>query len=265
MRKILIKLGGSVITEKQKFPPQARLDCIARLAKEIRAGWSPSMQMAIVHGAGCFGHIPAHQYRMTDSQPHKDKVDGTVVIRQYMNELNTYIVSALVKAGLPAIAFQTSAAAVMENKNLELFSFPILKCWMDRGIIPVLYGDVAIDRTTGIDILSGDQIISFIAKFLQPDLVMLGSDVDGVFTADPKTNPQAQFISQINHQNLSEILQGLGGCQGIDVTGGMAQKVTELLKLTDQSASIQIFNAEIFGRLQAILQGQSCVATCIQK
>lgn len=265
MSKVLIKLGGAVITQKHQSPPQARQDVIARLALEIASGWKEEMQLAIVHGAGCFGHIPAHQYKMTASQEHPDKAKGAVIIRQYMHELNGLVMAELVKATLPAMPFQPSAAAVMNNKKLELFSIPILKCWMDRGLIPVLYGDVAVDRHTGIDILSGDQIIAFLARFLQPDLVILGTDVDGVFTADPKQNPQAMLIPEINHQNLNQVLQGLGGSQYIDVTGGMAQKIAELLSLTDLGMAIQIVNAQIPGRLQAALQQQLCPCTWIRK
>ncbi len=263
MRKILIKLGGSVITDKKQSPPKAKKEEIQRLAREISLSRQEDMQLLIVHGAGCFGHIPAHQYRLTADNWHDEKRIGSVIIRQYMNELNTIVVSNLVEAGLAAIAFQPSAAAVLDQKKLQLFPVQILSMWMSYEIVPVLYGDVALDKQTGIDILSGDQIISYLTRFLKPDLVILGTDVDGVFSADPKQNPQAALISEINRENIDQVIQGLQGSQYVDVTGGMAQKVMELMSLAQDGCKIQIINATINGRLKQALSGNPCPGTWI--
>ncbi len=263
MALALLKLGGAVITDKRASPPKARLDVLQRLAQEIHDHWDGS-PLIIVHGAGCFGHIPAKQYDLTAAQWHEKKRLGTVIIREYMHELNGLVVHSLVQAKLPAMAFQPGAAAAMDQKKLQHFNLDILQHWLHHGIIPVLYGDVAVDASTGIDILSGDQIIAYLANALKPELVILGTDVDGVFDCDPKQHANARMIAKITSHNLHEVLQGLGGSQYVDVTGGMAQKVQELMGIAQTGVPIQIINATVPDRLGLSLGRENVVGTWIQ-
>ncbi len=265
MQRILIKLGGSVITHKDSYPPLANLPVIQRLAHEIKEAWEKGKkQFIIVHGAGCFGHIPAHQYKMTASCWHEGKREGTVKIRQFMQELNQCVVKELFEAGLPVIPFQPSSASLMENKKLLEFPASLIKRYMDLGIIPVAYGDISLDTKTGIDILSGDQIISYLAKTLDISSIIMGSDVDGVFSQDPKKNPCARLLPEITSENITQVLQGLTGSQYIDVTGGMAQKIQELFHIASTQKTIKILNALEKGRLKQALLNQNCIGTCIK-
>ena len=54
--------------------------------------------------------------------------------------------------------------------------------------MPVLYGDVVLDVEDKIKmaVLSGDQIVKYLAENLKPKKVVLGSDVDGIYNKDPK-------------------------------------------------------------------------------
>ena len=47
----------------------------------------------------------------------------------------------------------------------------------------------------------------------------------GVYTADPRADPRAERIAQINGANIAAVLRGTGGSHGVDVTGGMRAKV----------------------------------------
>ncbi|NUM35454.1 MAG: isopentenyl phosphate kinase family protein [Candidatus Brocadiae bacterium] len=265
MLHILIKLGGSVITYKDAYPPRANLSCIQRLAQEIRDVWQEGkINLMVVHGAGCFGHIPAHQYRMTQESWHENKRQGAVKIRQFMHDLNQSVVGELVNSGLPAIPFQPSASCLMENKKLLTFPVDIISKYMALGIIPVAYGDIALDTKTGIDILSGDQIVAYIARTVHFDRIVMGSDVDGVFSEDPKKNPHAALIPEITRENATMVLHGLTGSQHIDVTGGMEQKIQELLSLVSTNKTIAIVNALEKGRVKKALSGFDFVGTCIK-
>lgn len=61
---------------------------------------------------------------------------------------------------------------------------------------------------------------------MQADLLILLSDIDGLFTDDPNSNPDAKFIDVV--ENLDENLLNMGkGTSGSKVgTGGMATKLT---------------------------------------
>ena len=72
----------------------------------------------------------------------------------------------------------------------------LIQKYIDNGFVPVLYGDAVLDQNEYFKyaILSGDQIITYLAKKLKANRVILSSDVDGIYTDNPKTNPDAKLI-----------------------------------------------------------------------
>jgi len=120
---------------------------------------------------------------------------------------------------------------------------------LKNGIMPVLHGDVAMDATGRAAIVSGDQLVSYIAKSLQADVVAIGSNVEGVlFSGRP--------LSRITRKELSEVQSAIGGSEGVDVTGGMRGKLLELLDLADLGIDSMIFNAGIKGNIARALKGE---------
>lgn len=265
MKKIIIKLGGSVITYKEKFPPKVNFHYLKQLAKEIKIALSDAEhQMIIIHGAGCFGHIPAKKYELTKPKWHDNKKRGSVEIRILMEKLNKNVVDCLYKEGIPAIAFQASSGSILENKKLIQFPVRIIERYINHGLVPVIYGDISVDLVSGIDILSGDQILSYLAERINPDLVIIGTDVDGVFSENPHQYPEAKILPEINLRNLKNVISGLGGSSKTDVTGGMINKIKELLKLARQGIPTHIVNAKKKTYPKA-LQLEPCIGTWVKK
>ena len=125
--------------------------------------------------------------------------------------------------------------------------------FIEIGIIPVLYGAPAYDKAQKCSILSGDQIAPYLAIKLNSKRIIHATDVDGVFTSDPKKNPDAELISEVNNKNISEVKDWLTGSTATDVTGGMFGKVSELLEIGIES---QIFNALTPGNIIKVLKGE---------
>ena len=266
MKTIIIKLGGSVITYKNSDPPSMNLELMRKISLVLKSSMDKlDIRFIIIHGAGCFGHILANNYEMTSPEWHPGKRDGAVKIRKSMESLNHSIVNCLTEVGLPAISFQTSSSCLLNNKQLVEFPLVLIEKFVNYGLVPVMYGDIAADVKTGIDILSGDQIISYLATKINPDLVLIGSDVDGVFSQDPSINPYAYKISRINSDKIQEITKGLSSSKYIDVTGGMAKKVTELLKIAKLGIPVCIFNAKNEENFEKILAGNENIGTWIYK
>mgnify|MGYP001424489583 FL=1 len=70
-----------------------------------------------------------------------------------------------------------------------------------------------------------DRLSAIVASILEADLLILLSDIDGMYTDDPNKNPEARFISQVD--NIDEKLENMGkASSGSGVgTGGMAAKI----------------------------------------
>jgi isopentenyl phosphate kinase len=113
------------------------------------------------------------------------------------------------------------------------------------------------DATGKAAIVSGDQLVAYIDRALQAEVVAVGSNVDGVlFSGKP--------LSRITRKELSQVQGAIGGSAGVDVTGGMRGKLLELLDLADLGIDSMIFNAGIEGNIARVLKGE-CVGTRIER
>ena len=137
-----------------------------------------------------------------------------------------------------------------------------IKGMLDLGITPVLYGDAVPDEKKGISILSGDQIVVYLAKKLNSSRVVLGVDVDGVFAANPKKEEEPMLVKKITLADR-KLVDLLGTAGSDDVTGGMKKKVEELLELAKQGVEAEIVNATKPNFLKKAVNGESGLGTII--
>ena len=247
----VVKLGGSVITDKAGGSLTVREDVVSRLAAEL-AACRPE-RLVIVHGAGSFGHRIVKETRIHEglSDAASRRAMGETQRLQY--ELDARIVRLLLDAGLPAMPMQPSATAVLSAGQLVHFDTTALAHLLDHGLVPVLYGVPAVDREQGCAILSGDVIAPYVAHALELAWMVHVTDVDGVFDADPSANPGAQLIPHVHRDNWAEIRTRLSGSAAVDVTGGMATKLAELLRWAEQGLRSRIVGARVAGQLTAAL------------
>jgi isopentenyl phosphate kinase len=227
----IIKLGGSVITYKDSSIPKTRTSIINRLAKEIKCIIDEiDCHVIIIHGVGSFGHPAAKKYNLSKGMKTKEEKFGYCLMEQQDLELNSKILSAFIKFRIPVIGFSPHSFITTSNKNFSGIDTSIIEGYLKQDLIPVLHGDAVLDKILGCSIISGDISVSFLAKKLKADKIIFVSDVDGIFDADPKKNPNAKLIPEINNENLKEVLLGLTPNNKDDVTGEMKGKVLEIQK-----------------------------------
>ncbi len=263
---VIVKLGGSVITKKSKEKAEVNEENLKRLSREIsEAKREKYFNLILVHGAGPFGHVPARKYALDQGLKSEKQLEGVIVTHQSMEKLNFQVVEFLQKESVTAMAFQPSAGGILEDGKLVEFPLSVLKEFLKLEIVPVLYGDVLLDKKTGINILSGDHLVPYLAEKLNAARVILCADVDGIFTEDPKKNPQAKLISFLSPDNLDKIKE-LSGSKNTDVTGGMRRKVQELLNLVEKTeVKVEIINGFTEGLLKRTLLGEEGLGTTIRK
>lgn len=251
MQPLIVKLGGSVITDKsKKF--SVRQDTLERLAGELT---SVKGSLVVVHGGGSFGHPLASEYGLDSGYREGDQLMGFSLTHRAMERLNARVVEALQGAGFAAVAIQPSACAVVEDgRILSMELRPFLKL-LELGLVPVTYGDVVPDLARGMSILSGDRLVVYLARELGSRRIVVGVDVDGVYTGDPKMDKGAEFVPKIT-PGWSGLEGSIGGARAPDVTGGMANKVRELLKLAERGVEAQIVNAMKPGVLRRAISGE---------
>ena len=123
------------------------------------------------------------------------------------------------------------------------------------GAIPVVNENDAI-TTYEIEFGDNDTLSAIVASLVDADLLILLSDIDGLYTDDPRKNPDAKFISQVDE--LTDELMGMGkATTGSNVgTGGMNTKLLAARIATKAGADMIIANSKDIGVLHRLLAGE---------
>lgn len=101
-----------------------------------------------------------------------------------------------------------------------------------------------------------DTLSAVIAALIGADLLILLSDIDGLFTDDPNTNPDAKFIDTV--EKLDVKLKSMGKGPGSKVgTGGMATKLTAAEIATAAGADMVIANGGDFHVIHKVMEGRN--------
>lgn len=235
----ILKIGGSILTDKTRaeFP---RTGEIERIAMEIA---SCPDDLILIHGAGSFGHIQARQYGLKERFNPK----GILETHRSVVRLNDLVVEHLDDAGLHPIPVHPLGNTLLKGGRIDVMETKPILAMLKRGLLPVLHGDVAMDTSNGVEIVSGDQLVTHLAESLNPEVVALGTAADGVIF-------DGQVLKTVTKDTLPRIESQLGGSRGIDVTGGMKGKLLELLRLADQGIASTIFNAGKAGLIEKVLR-----------
>lgn len=263
---IILKIGGSILTNKDAPESEVDSDSLRRIACEIKRSLDNSpKELIIVHGAGSFGHPPAKKYKIGqafDKDECPQKRIGFCEIQNAVKKLNMLICEEFISQGLPLIALPASSFITASSKRINEGNLDIFKRYLSKGFIPVIYGDVVLDDDLEFCVISGDQIIQFLASSLNPETVVLGTDVDGVYSKNPKTHDDAVFFEKFT--SLKD-LDALEGTTNVDVTGGMVGKIKELLYLADLGIESKIINAEINDNIYKVLENEHVKGTVISR
>jgi isopentenyl phosphate kinase len=260
---VVLKLGGSVITKKGENRMEVDYGNLRRLCHEISSAKKKlNCRMLVVHGAGPFGHVLAEKYKLQKGMLGAESVKGMCETHASMEKLNHVVVEELNSAGVNAMAFQPSAGGILNNRRIAAFPTQALEKMLDLGIAPVGYGDVLIDLATGVNILSGDHLVAYLAAGLKAKRIVIATDVSGIFNGDPKRDSNAQIVKEISKSNVNGI--AISGSQGVDVTGGMKRKVMELLEVAGKGIPSQVVSGIKPGELKKALLGYKTLGTLIR-
>jgi len=243
---IILKIGGSVITEKGSVS-RAREAEIDRISGEIASFKKDSgSQLVLVHGAGSFGHPQAMKYRLSEGFD----AEGVYITHVSVKVLNSRVVESLNAAGVHALPVHPLSSCLLENGKIVDIQIGQIRVMLEKGIIPVLHGDMVMDRIKGASVLSGDRIIPYLAVALNASQIGAGSNVDGVL------DDRDAVIKKITQYSYIDVKKNIKGSGSTDVTGGMLGKVSELLELANKGISSRIFNASRKGIISRFLYGE---------
>jgi len=181
-RRILLKITGEALGDEDRggIAPQR----IRHVGEEIRAVWELGVQVSVVVGGG-------NIFRgMSGSERGIDRTTG-----DYMGMLATLINAlalqdALEKCGVPTRV----QSAITVTQVAEPFIRRRAIRHLEKGRVVVFAGG------TGNPFFSTDTAAALRASEIGAEVLLKATKVDGIYDADPKTNPQARKFDQISYQ-----------------------------------------------------------------
>ena len=137
------------------------------------------------------------------------------------------------------------------HKNFE----NTLERLLEFGAIPIINENDTI-ATDEIKVGDNDTLSAYVAKSVKADLLIIMSDIDGLYTADPRSDKSATLIEYVNE--LTPEILALGGGAGSALgTGGMKTKLDAAVICMDCGCDMIIMNGKSPEKLYDIIDGKS--------
>lgn len=235
----LVKLGGSLITDKN-IPWHFHKSVMRRIASEIKIITecaSPEDKLIIGHGSGSFGHIEAQKYNTIRGVQSNSDWLGFTKVAHAASALSQLVLTELVQVDLPVFRFQPSASITARGGIIQTMNTDLLMTSISHNLMPLVHGDVVYDEQLGGTIVSTETIFSYLAQHLNIERIILLGEVDGVFDA------KGEVVPHITPKSISNLKSALGGSGGVDVTGGMIQKVLDMIGLVQANTRLEVIIA----------------------
>ncbi|MHA1193200.1 MAG: isopentenyl phosphate kinase [Promethearchaeota archaeon] len=260
---ILLKLGGGLLTDKNK-PFSIREDIVKSAVNQIIEA---NEKIILIHGGGSFGHPLAKKYSISNGfdKSIPNQILGVAETHHSMIKFNTYLVEQFLESNYPVLSIQTSSIFIKKADKISLESLDVLETALNLKIMPVLYGDILLDKSGSFSILSGDEIILKLCEGLKSfsiSKVVFAMESDGLFKTDELGSENCNLLTECYSSELDDlILADLG--QKIDVTGGITSKLAHIKKICEHKIPVQLLNGKIRGNIYKSLRNQKINCTNI--
>jgi uridylate kinase len=232
-KRILLKLSGEALMGQGShgIDPQV----IQRLAREIHTVVSSGVQLGLVIGGGNIlrGAGLASQGMNRVSGDHMGML-ATVINALAMQD-------ALEKAGTPC---RVMSALTMNQVCESYTSRAAIRHLQQRRVVIFAAG-------TGNPFFTTDSAASLRAIEIGADIMLKATKVDGVYSADPVTHPDATLYQRISYEDA--LAQKLG-----------VMDATALVLCSEHDMPLRVFNVFEAGQLGRIVEGQD-VGTLVQR
>lgn len=245
-KRIVIKVGTSTITYANGKRNFSQID---RLAREISDLQNQGKEMILVtSGAVAVGvdrmGLPGKPKTIPGKQAAAAVGQG-VLMHTYEKFFADYgqIVAQVLITKTEAI--DRHRYTNTRNTFMEL---------MRQRVIPIVNENdvVALDE---LKIGDNDNMSALVAGIVDADLVIILSDVDGLYTANPQTHPDAVIVPEVAEITL-EIEASAGGVGSARGTGGMATKIQAAKAATSSGIHLVIASGTEKNAITRVLQGE---------
>ena len=215
VKRVVIKIGSRVLTDDDSNLDMA---VIGRLCKDIAALRRKGLQVVVVSsGAIAAGRSELGLTEKPKTIPHKQAaaaIGQTRLMSAYETSMEPYGYK---------VAQVLLTREDLASRQRFLNARATLEALLDFGVIPIINENdtVVVDE---IKFGDNDNLSALVTNVAEAELLVILTDIDGFFSSDPRTDPDARLISVVSGVTR-EIERAAGGSASTVGTGGMATKV----------------------------------------
>lgn len=245
IRRIVIKIGSRVLASTGKGINSRRMK---RIVREIVALQQRGYEIVIVSSGAIVAGMKElglnHRPRAIPLKQAAASIGQSKVIQLYERLFREFRIK---------VAQILLTREDIADRRRFLNSRNTLLTLVSYGVVPVINENdtVAVDE---IKFGDNDLLSGLVTNLIDADLLIILSDIDGLFTADPVKDPEAILIPIVGEVDR-EIESIAGDSRTIEGTGGMSSKVATAKKVTGYGIPVIIMNGQTPGLLEKALDG----------
>lgn len=215
-RRIVVKVGSSLLIDPRTGG--TRVDWLATLAEDIQRLQKEGKQIVVVSSGAVAlgrGYLPGKLTGRLDQKQAAAAAGQSLLIQRWQQALHPF--------GIP-VAQLLLTLEDSEQRRRWLNARATLEVLLGQGALPVINENDSV-ATDELRYGDNDRLSARTAQMVQADVLLLLSDVDGLYTADPARNPHARHIPELDQIDEASERAASGARSGGMGTGGMRTKL----------------------------------------
>jgi glutamate 5-kinase len=247
-RRLVVKIGSSLLADAGG---QVNRDWLAGIATDVAALRAASTEVLIVSsGAIAIGCrlLGINRQRARLEMLQAAAAAGQVqLVRAYQEVLDVHGIS---------VAQVLLTLEDTESRRRFLNAKGTLEKLLEHGVVPVINENDTV-ATDEIRYGDNDRLAARVAQMVMADGLLLLSDIDGLYTADPRVDADARHVEEVSRLT-DDLLAMAGGSRSADGSGGMATKLQAARIATLAGCSTLITSGKCMRPIAALVGGARC-------
>lgn len=244
-KRIVVKVGTSSLTHSTGKMNLRRINDLARVLSDLR---NQGYEVILV-SSGAIG-VAIGKMGLKE-RPKDTKINQSLAAIGQCELMSLYDkMFSEYHNTVAQILLTRSDVDIEKRRNHTKDTFNTL---LDMGIIPIVNENDTVS-VEEIEFGDNDSLSAIVAKLVEADILVLFSDIDGLFDSDPHSNPDAQLISRV--EDISSVRNIAGGAGTHLGTGGMVTKLEAAKIANDAGISMLILNGNRIEALYDIIDGK---------
>ncbi len=248
-RRIVVKVGTSTLTYENGKVNLRRLEMLCKVLSDLHN----SGKQIILVSSGAIG-VGMGKLKMKERPSETRYKQALAAVGQcelmflydkFFGEYNNSVAQVLL----------TKNVVVNDHSRQNVMN--TFESLLEMDIIPIVNENdtVAIDEIVGANFGDNDNLSAIVADLVGADLLVILTDIDGLYDSDPRKNPDAVRIPVVTHidEHIRTMAGGSGSNRG---TGGMATKITAAAAATQAGINCCVMTGKDPANLYKLINGE---------